>query len=81
MQLYHSFQNKLISPLITPQSAIFEFTDHKVHYYLINHILLVFEYYVYRTRKSGTLDLKVLKTNMHKTSQSFVFLCSLGIFG
>ena len=65
-QLQHFFQNILIIPPITPQSAIFGFTDHKVNYHLINHILLIFKYYVYKTRENGSLDLKVLKRNIHK---------------
>ena len=66
MQLQHSFQNILIIPPITPQSAIFGFIDHKVNCHLINHILLIFKYYVYETRENGSLDLKVLKRNIHK---------------
>ena len=56
-------------PPFTPQSAIFGFTDHKVNYNLVNHVLhvlLKFKYYVYRTRENGSLDLKVLKRNIHK---------------
>ena len=53
-------------PPFTPQSAIFGFTDHKVNYHLINHVLLKFKYYVYRTRENGSLDLKVLERNIHK---------------
>ena len=60
-QLKHSFQNVLIIPPITPQSAIFRFTDHKVNYHLINHILLLFKYYVYKTRENGSLDLSFKK--------------------
>ena len=52
-QLQESFQNVLIIPPITPQSAIFGFIDHKVNYHLINHILLLFKYYVYKTRENG----------------------------
>ena len=67
MQLQqHSFQNALIIPPIIPQSTIFGFTDHKVNYHLINHILLVFKYYVYKTRENGSLDPKVLKRNIHR---------------
>ena len=66
MQLQHSFQNLLVIPSITPQSVIFEFTDHKENYNLINHILVIFKYYVYKTRENGSLDLKVLKRNVHK---------------
>ena len=65
-QLQHSFQNVLIIPPITPQSAIFGFTDHKLNYHLINHILLIFKYYVYKTRENSSLDLKVLKRNIHE---------------
>ena len=65
-QLQYSFQNVLIIPPITPQSAIFRFNDHKLSYNLINHILLIFKNYVYKTRENGPLDLKVLKRNIHK---------------
>ena len=33
---------------------------------MINRILLIFKYYVYKTRENGSLDLKVLKRNIHK---------------
>ena len=65
MQLQHSFQNILIIPPITPQSAIFGFIDHKVNYHLINHILIIFKYYVYKTTENGSLGYKVLKRNIH----------------
>ena len=66
MQLQHSFQNVLIIPPIAPQNTIFGFTDHKVNYHLINHILLVFKYDVYKTKENGSLDLEVLKRYIHK---------------
>ena len=66
MQLQHSFRNVLTIPSITPQSAIFGFTDHKENYHLINHILLIFKYFVYKTGENGSLDLKVLKRNIIK---------------
>ena len=53
----------LIIPLVTPQRAIFGFIDHKVNHHLINHIFI---YYVYKTRENGSLDLKVLKSNILK---------------
>ena len=65
-QLQYSFQNVSIIPPITPQNTIFGFTDHKVNYDLINHILLIFKYYVYKTRENESLDFKVLKRNIHK---------------
>ena len=65
-QLQYSFQNVLIILSITPQSTIFGFTDHKENYHLINHILLIFKYYVYKTRENGSFDLKILKRNIIK---------------
>ena len=56
----------IISP-ITPQSAIFEFIDHKVNNHLINDILLIFKYYNNKTGEIGSLNLEVLrKNNIHK---------------
>ena len=65
-QLQHPFQNVLIIPQITPQISIFGFTDHKLKYHLINHILLIFTHYAYKTRENGSVNLKVLKRNVHK---------------
>ena len=33
---------------------------------MINHILLLFKYYVYKTRENGSSDLQILKRNSHK---------------
>ena len=66
MQLQDSFQNVLIIPAITRQSGLFGFTDPEVNYHLINHILLIFKYYVYKLRENGSLGLKVLKGKIHK---------------
>ena len=65
-QLQGSFKKLLILPPITPQSAISGFTDYKVNYHLINHTLLIFNYYFYKTRENGSLELKVLKRKIHK---------------
>ena len=65
-QLQHPFQNVLIIPQITPQISIFGLTDHKLKYHLINHILLIFTHYAYKTRENGSVNLKVLKRNVHK---------------
>ena len=67
MQLQHSIQNVLIIPPITPQSLILGFAVHKVNYHLINHILLTFKCFAYKTRENVSLDLKVLERNIHKT--------------
>ena len=34
--------------------------------YNSNHILLIFKYYLYKTRENGSLDFKVLKRDIHK---------------
>ena len=34
--------------------------------HLINHILLIFKYYVCKTIQNGSLDLKDLELNIHK---------------
>ena len=69
--IQHSFQNALIIHSVTLQSTIFGFIDHKVNYNkpyttLINYILIICSYYFYKTREDGSLDLKVLKRNIHK---------------
>ena len=46
--------------------AIFGFIDHKVNYYLINHILLIPNYYACKAGENSSLDLKVLERNIHK---------------
>ena len=61
-----SFYDVLIIPPITPQSAVFGFTDHKVNYHLIKQILLILKYYVYKTRENGSLNLQVLQRIIHK---------------
>ena len=61
-----SFQNALIISRITLQSTNYGFIDPKANYHLINHLLLIFKNYVYKTRENGSLDLKVLKTSIHK---------------
>ena len=37
----------LVTPPITPQSTIFDFTYHKVNNQLINNLKLIFKYYIY----------------------------------
>ena len=52
---------------ISSLDPIFGLIDHKVNYYLINHILLILNHYAYKARENGSLDLKVLERNIHKT--------------
>ena len=39
---------------------------YKVIYHLVKDVLLIFKYYIYKTRENDPLDLKVLKRNIHK---------------
>ena len=56
--LIHYFQNSLVLSIVTPQTPIFGFLDStnsdcsfKKNKLLINHILLIFKLYVYRSRE------------------------------
>ena len=60
------YKNQLFLDAITPQSTFFGFTDHKANDHLINHMLLIFKYYVYKTTQNGSVDLKDLEINIHK---------------
>ena len=53
-------ENILIPPL-TPQSAIFGFIDTNDSYLIINHLHLIFKYFIYKERASNHLDFYSLK--------------------
>ena len=65
--LVHYFQNSLVLPILTPQTAIFGFLDStnsdynfKENQLLINNILLIFKLYVYRSREKQFLHINNL---------------------
>ena len=65
--LVHYFQNSLVLPILTPQTAIFGFLDStnsdynfKKNKLLINHILLIFKLYVYRSREKQFIHINNL---------------------
>ena len=65
--LVHYFQNSLVLPILTPQPAIFGFLDSinsdynfKKNKLLINHILLIFKLYVYRSREKQFIHISNL---------------------
>ena len=65
--LVQYFQNSLVLPTLTPQTAIFGFLDSKNSDYnfkknklLINHILLIFKLYVYRPREKKFIHINNL---------------------
>ena len=54
-------------PNITPQSAIFGFHDiDNTDIIIINHLLLIFKWYVYKSRDKGKIDLKALLNSFKK---------------
>ena len=57
-QLRLYFSEKVTVPVLTPQSAIFGFTDVLDHnFLLVNHLLLIFKHNVYNSRVNNTLSL------------------------
>ena len=60
LQLYIS--GKIALPALTPQSAIFGFTDVlDQNYIIVNHLLLIFKYNVYNSMVNNTLRFQSLK--------------------
>ena len=67
LDLVQYFQNSLVLPILTPQTAIFGFLDStnsdynfKKNKLLINHILLIFKLYVYRSREKQFIHINNL---------------------
>ena len=65
--LVHYFQNSFVLPILTPQTAIFVFLNStncdcnfKKNKLLINHILLIFKLYVYRSREKQFIHINNL---------------------
>ena len=65
--LVHYFQNSLVLPVLTSQTAIFEFLystnsdyNFKENKLRINHILLIFKLYVYRSREKQFIHINNL---------------------
>ena len=66
-KLQTKFQNGIILPSLTsqPQVAIFGLTNEANNIYnLLNHILLVFEYYIYMSREKLILNIDILIDNL-----------------
>ena len=57
--LVHYFQNSLVLPILTPQTAIFWFLG-STNSDLINHIVLIFKLYVYRSREKQFIHINNL---------------------
>ena len=57
---------KIDLPLNTPQSAIFGFLNYENNSDIINHLLLIFKYYLFNSRGYKKLSLEVLKKEIVK---------------
>ena len=49
-----------------PQSAIFGFLNYENNFDIINHLLLIFKYYQYNSRKRKKLSLEVVEKEIMK---------------
>ena len=67
-QLKDFISNETLSfPSLTPQSAILGHIDLSDDYLLINHIILIYKFYIYNSRNRGYLNIEHLKANIDKT--------------
>ena len=57
---------KIDLPVNTPQSAIFGFLNYENNSDIINHLLLIFKYYLFNSRGYKKLSLEVLKKEIVK---------------
>ena len=58
LRLY--FSDCIDIPALMPQSAIFGYIDTERDTLLINHLLLIFKCYIYKSREKENLNLKIL---------------------
>ena len=56
-------------PSLTPQSAILGHIDLSDDYLLINHIILIYKFYIYNSRNRGYLNIEHLKAIIDKTKR------------
>ena len=63
--LRHYCQNSFVIPILNPQSAIFGFFETGPDLViLLNHILLLYKYYIYSSRDSSKLSFEALLKNI-----------------
>ena len=69
-QLKDFISNETLSfPSLTPQSAILGHIDLSDDYLLINHIILIYKFYIYNSRNRGYLNIEQLKAIIDKTKR------------
>ena len=60
---------KIDLPVNTPQSAIFGFLNYESNSDIINHLLLIFKYNLFNSRKHKKLSLEMLKKDIAKDNR------------
>ena len=61
------FQNDFTLPSLTPQTAILGlYNEASDNYNLLNHVLLIFSYYIYISREKRTLNIDILIASLIK---------------
>ena len=69
-RLRTKFQNDFILLSLTPQTATLGlYNETNNNDYLLNHILLVFKYYIYISRKKRTLNIDIIIANLIKVKK------------
>ena len=62
-------------PVNTPQSAIFGFLNYENSSDFINHLLLIFKYYLFNSREHKKLSLEVLQKQIVKIDDTEKQIC------
>ena len=76
-RLRQYFSQFINIPLSTPQSSILEIFDNNQHSELINHLLLIFKFYIYSTRNTRQLNFNNLMITIKKIKEIEKELTSL----
>ena len=58
--------SEILLPQNTPQSAFFGFPDNKENFETINHLHLIFKYYLFKSRDKRKISLEELEKNIIK---------------
>ena len=66
-KLSDQLKETLSFPSLMPQSAILGHIDHSNDYLLINHIILIYKFYIYNSRNRSYLNIEHLKAIIDKT--------------
>ena len=75
-QLQTYISENLVIPCLTPQSAMFGFIDNQLeNRVILNHLLLIFKFNVYKSKDLKTLNFLRLKSDITEIRQTEETLC------